>query len=199
MVGAVLEGVSAMNWHGVPERIFVHLRRCATIKLGMVVVSAIVATATTLWREQTNVLRVVAATLRLGSVVRPRELLLTSDHAWMRRGVVADEQLWAEIWEFSHHCRVPELLDEAVVPLDCGVRYSRNARTAPAIEAHAWHPRPAHVSLHELDDVRRVREVHEAVPNIAVVLEIDAQVGEVVLAGRLRSVSLVSACTKEDG
>ena len=102
--------------------------------------------------------------------------------------------------KFLHDRAVTELLDQAVLALDRGVRdfgHLPGTELIPTLVVDV---------KHEVDDGFRVLKVDEGIPDVAIILEVNAQIDKVVLAKagaiyelfQVWEVHLVGNVTKHD-
>lgn len=125
--------------------------------------------------EETDMLSILAASLHLRLIVGARKWLLMASK--IGYGSIACEvQLGPVMGSLQHHRAVPELLDQAVLTLDRGIR---NLCDLVALEAV-----PTLVSslVDEINDVQGIHKVDECVSDVAIIGEIDAKIHEIVLA-----------------
>lgn len=141
------------------------------------VVAIVVAAKATRWVE-TDSLGVIETASELGRIVWTRKLALFADRSVVGAVEVVDRvpQLWTKACKFLHDRAVAELLDEAVLALNGGVRNLEDLLrlvTSPSL---------ADTSMEEGDDQLWADEVDKGIADVAVVGEVGTQVGEVEVA-----------------
>lgn len=131
------------------------------------------------WRKQSNIAGIVNGALELGIVVWIREWDLLPCVDVVAQTIVdiqpGYECSWAAIRCLSHDRRIPKLLDQGFLSLDCCVADFGTLRGLVS--------RPAGVLdvLDGTDESRRACEVDERVANVRTSFEINSEIDEVVV------------------